>query len=310
MADPAAPLPAAPALEVRGVRKAFGDLVAVDGVDLVVAPGEVHGLLGPNGAGKTTLLSMVFGLVAPDSGTLAVSGAPVGSPDAARLTAGFLEPAFWPYLSGRANLQALARLDGGAAPDRVDAVLDRVGLTDRAGRKVGGWSLGMRQRLAIAAALLRGPRLMVLDEPTNGLDPESLQRFRDLVRGLAGEGVAVLLSSHAIAEVAGLADRVTIVSAGRVAFGGSVPELVAQAPDPQQRLRTSDDRAAVALAVDCPGVRVDVSADGQVVVTAGQQDLDHFVLRLAAAGIAVRALEVTVSPLETLFFRLTDMSST
>jgi len=299
-----------PALAVRGARKTFGDLVAVDGIDLVVAPGEVHGLLGPNGAGKTTLLSMVFGLLAPDAGALSVSGAPVGSPEAARATAGFLEPAFWPYLSGRANLRALARLDGGSALDRVEAELDRVGLTDRAGRKVGGWSLGMRQRLAIAAAMLRGPRLVVLDEPTNGLDPESLQRFRDLVRGLASEGVAVLLSSHAIAEVAGLADRVTIVADGRVAFTGSVPDLVARAPDPQRLLRTSDDRTAVGLAVDCPGVRVDVSADRQVLVTAREEDLDRFVLRLAAAGVAVRELGVAVSPLEALFFTLTGEPST
>jgi len=297
------------ALQILGVHKTFGPLVAVDGIDLAVRPGEVHGLLGPNGAGKTTLLSMVFGLTVPDSGSIDVSGAPVGSAAAARTTAGFLEPAFWPYLSGRANLQALGRLDGGAPKDRVEAELRRVGLTDRADTRVGGWSLGMRQRLAIASAMLRDPQLMVLDEPTNGLDPESLQRFRDIVRGLAADGVAVLLSSHAIAEVAALADRVTIVAAGRVAFTGSVDELVSSAPDPQHLLHTSDDPAAHAVAARFPGVRVDVAAGSHLVVTAGQQQLDRLVLELARAGIAVRHLDIAVDPLESLFFRLTERTA-
>ena len=307
-------------LEVRAVGKSYGGVPALAGVDLTVRPGEVHGLLGPNGAGKTTLLSMVLGLTLPATGTITVSGAPVGHAVAAAATAGFLEPAFWPYLSGRANLRVLARLDGRSRRDastRVDAELRRVGLTDRADATVGGWSLGMRQRLAIAAALLREPRLLVLDEPTNGLDPQSLQVFRDLVRELAGQGVAVLLSSHAIAEVAALADRVTILAAGRVAFDGSVPELVAVAPDPRYRLRTSDDRTAARLAADDPGVGVtdDVGNrvagdDDGLLLTAGQLDLDAFVLRLGAAGIAVRRLDVATNPLEALFSSLTEENRT
>ncbi len=306
-------------LVVRGVGKSFGagtsngGTPAVDEVDLTVRPGEVHGLLGPNGAGKTTLLSMVLGLTLPGAGTVTVNGAPVGHPAATAATAGFLEPAFWPYLSGRANLRALARLDGCTRRDatrRVDTELRRVGLADRADAKVGGWSLGMRQRLAIAAALLRDPLLLVLDEPTNGLDPEALQLFRDLVRELAGRGVAVLLSSHAISEVAALADRVTILAAGRVAFAGSVPELVARAPDPRHRMRTSDDTTALRLAADHPGVDAAMDSatgrhDGALLLTASQPRLDSFVLRLGAAGVAVRRLDVATNPLESLFFSLT-----
>jgi len=293
-------------LQIREVSKSYGGHTALAGIDLDAAAGQVHGLLGPNGAGKTTLLSLVLGLANADGGSVTVSGAPVGTPQAAAVTAGLVEPAFWPYLSGRANLAALARLDGGAARVRVDAELARVGLVERADTRVGGWSLGMRQRLGIAAALLRRPRLLVLDEPTNGLDPESLLMFRALVRQLAADGVAVLLSSHAIGEVAGLADRVTILAAGRVAFTGATAELAARAADPEHRMLTSDDTRAAQLATDRPGLRMHRASDGGLLVIASQSRLDDYVLQLAAAGIAVRRLTLATDPLEALFFHLTD----
>ena len=178
--------------------KAYGSLVAVDDITVQVAQGEVYGVLGPNGAGKTTFLRMLFGLIRPDHGTLEVFGRSWQHHGVGALTgvAGFIEsPKFYPTLSGRRNLRLLAGLDGGDAVDRIDDVLDVVGLIDRQHDKVRGYSFGMRQRLGVASALLRNPRLLVLDEPANGLDPAGIRDMRDLIRRLADTGLTVLLSS-------------------------------------------------------------------------------------------------------------------
>src|SRR4051812_23652328 len=177
----------APVVRARALTKRYGDLVAVDSVDLEVSAGEVYGLLGPNGAGKTTFMRMIFGLIRPDAGEVAVSGIPVQPrPELAlRGVAGFVEtPRFYPYLSGRKNLELLARLDGGASASRIGEALEVVDLSDRQRSRVGEYSYGMVQRLGVAAALMRAPRLLVLDEPTNGLDPAGMRDMRALIQRL------------------------------------------------------------------------------------------------------------------------------
>ncbi|WP_269854501.1 ABC transporter ATP-binding protein [Streptomyces sp. RPT161] len=289
------------AVEARGLAKRFGGTTALDGVDLTVAAGGVHGLLGPNGAGKTTLLRILLGLVRQDAGDVRLFA---GQPH--RL-AGFVDsPRFYPYLSAERNLALLAAYDGGDAADRVDEVLARVGLADRARRKVGGYSYGMRQRLGIAAALLRAPDLLVLDEPGNGLDPAGIRDMRQLVCSLAADGLTVLLSSHHMAEVEELCETVTILRTGRVAYAGSLTELRSRAPDPAHQLATSDDESAIAVAADQPGVRVHDHPEGGLTVHARPEQLDAYVLALGRRGIAVRALRLEATSLESLFLTLTE----
>ena len=197
-------LRAVDAVRATGLSKRYGATIAVEGVELTVAPGQVRGLLGPNGAGKTTLLRMLFGLIHPDAGSVELLGRRLDRLDSTALeeVGGFVEePAFYPYLSGRANLSLLARLDAGPSAAAVEHALARVGLERRGEDRVAGYSTGMRQRLGLAAALLRSQRLLLLDEPTSGLDPSGTRAVAALVRELAGEGVAVLLSSHQIGEL-------------------------------------------------------------------------------------------------------------
>ena len=197
---------------------------------------------------------MLFGLVRPDAGSIALLGRrrEKAGPRFLDGVAGFVDgPRFYPYLSGRRNLELLAALDGGQARARIDEALELAGLTDRSGDKVRGYSLGMRQRLGIAASLLRDPRLLLMDEPTNGLDPAGMRDMRALIRDLTDSGRTVLLSSHNMAEVEELCADVTVMRAGRVVFDGTIDEMRAQAPAPSYRLRTSDNDRAVALAW-CP----------------------------------------------------------
>ncbi len=276
------------AVSARGLRKAYGALTALDGLDLDVAAGTVHGLLGPNGAGKSTLLRLLLGLVRADAGTLEITGT----------LGGFVEtPPSWSYLTGRQNLEVLAGLDDD--PDDVAAVLDRVGLTDRADTRVAGWSLGMRQRLGIAGALLRRPSVLVLDEPGNGLDPLGARALRDLVRALAEDGLTVLLCSHDLTEVDLLCHEVTVVVAGRAVWTGAVTDL--RARPGTSRLTTSDDAAALRAAPAHLLVRADESG---LTLTGTTEQVDGLVLTLAAQGIAVRSLAREDVPLEVAFAEL------
>ena len=217
-----------PAVDARGLVKRFETTVALDGVDLLVGEGEVHGLLGPNGAGKTTLLRLLFGLIVPDAGTIELFGRRLAGPGQLPLdgVAGFVEdPTFYPYLSGRANLELLAELDGRSAADRVEPVLEQVGLAERGGDRVSGYSTGMRQRLGIASALLRSPQLLLLDEPTSGLDPAGAREIRALVRELCSEGVGVLVSSHQIGEIEDVCDGFTVLRRGKMVWHGTAAQL-------------------------------------------------------------------------------------
>ena len=232
-------------IEVRGLVKRYGELVAVDDVDLTVEAGDVFGYLGPNGAGKTTSLRMMLGLIRPSAGTVRLFGRdPQVSVAALEGVAGFVEaPSFYPYLNGRENLRLLAALDGDEAASRIEESLSTVGLAERAKDRVGGYSHGMRQRLGIAAALLRKPRLLMLDEPATGLDPGGMRDMRDLIRQLSASGMTVLLSSHLLTEVEEVCNRVAIVRSGRVAYQGRLDDLRAQAGDGYQ-LRTTEDGIA------------------------------------------------------------------
>ncbi len=298
----------APALSAHGLIKVFDAQRAVDQVDLVVAAGEVRGLLGPNGAGKTTLLRMLFGLVTPDEGEIELFGRPLDTADPNALdgVAGFVEtPAFYPYLSGRVNLELLAELDDLGACARIDDALAQVMLADRADDRVSAYSTGMRQRLGIAAALVRAPRLLLLDEPTSGLDPAGVRDVGALLRGLACEGVAVLLSSHQIDEVEGICDSFTVLRQGREVWSGTVAGLRDQAPAIEYRLITNDDPAALEVAREHRGVRAIPSPNGGLQLEARAESLDPYVVDLGRRSIAIRGLEVLVGPLEAMFFALT-----
>jgi ABC-2 type transport system ATP-binding protein len=300
------------ALAVNAVdlTKTFGALTAVDHISLQVAQGEVYGVLGPNGAGKTTLLRMLFGLIRPDGGTLELFGR-CWPRDGVRTldgVAGFIEsPKFYPGLSGRRNLQLLAGLDGldtTTAAQRVDEVLDTVDLAGRDRDKVRGYSFGMRQRLGVAAALLRSPRLLVLDEPANGLDPAGIRDMRALVKRLTVSGLTVLLSSHDMAEVEQICDDVTIMRTGQVVYHGSIARLREQAPAQAHRLATTDDERAAALATTHD---LEVTAvDGGLAVRGDQTQLDALIADIVAGGIGLRGLALSETPLEALFFMLTE----
>ena len=292
----------------RGLVKRYGEIVAVDHVDLTVEAGDVFGYLGPNGAGKTTSLRMMLGLIRPTEGYVRLFGLDplVDGARALDGVAGFVEgPAFYPYLSGRRNLQLLADYDGGAARARIDEVLDLVELCDRAKDKVGGYSHGMRQRLGIAASLLRAPRLLLLDEPTTGLDPAGMRDMRALVKRLAGEGITVLLSSHLLSEVEELCNRVAIIRSGRIVFSGPLADLMATAGT-GYRMRTTDLARANAVCLAHAGIQDVSSDDGELRFSADEDAVAGLSIALAEAGVGIVALLPESASLEELFLGLTE----
>src|ERR1700761_3740629 len=305
------------AVRARGITKYFGDVVALDGVDLDVAAGQIHGVVGPNGAGKTTLLGLLLGLAVADRGTLEVLGTPVGralaAPDG---VAGFVDgPGLYPSLTARGNLAALAGLRGPGTPTAgIDDVLAQVGLTDVADDKVRGFSLGMRQRLGLAAALLTRPRLLVLDEPANGLDPAGKKHVHDVLTQLAADGATVVLSSHRMDDVEELCSEVTILATGRVVFSGPLGKLAGEKDELDYRLLTSDPEATRQVAADTPGIQLAGEAGtsaqrGVLVVRARVPALDELMPRLIQKGISVRELTPVVSPLESAFLALTEQET-
>jgi ABC-2 type transport system ATP-binding protein len=298
----------APPVRARGLVKRYKDVLAVDHIDLNVRSGDVYGFLGPNGAGKTTTLRMILGLITPTEGTAELFGRDPLRYGARALegVAGFVEaPRFYPYLTGLKNLQLLAALDGDGAPARIDEVLDVVELAPRAKHKVGGYSHGMRQRLGIAAALLRRPRLLILDEPATGLDPAGMRDMRALIRRLADEGITVLLSSHQLPEVQELCDRVAIVDSGRVVYEGALADLRRQG-GAGYRLRSTDDRRALEVALSQAGIEQASIGEHGLAFEAQEPDVGELSLALAEAGVAILALTPELATLEDLFFRLTE----
>ena len=298
----------APPIEARGLVKRYGHITAVDDVDLTVSPGDVYGYLGPNGAGKTTSLRMLLGLIRPDSGSAKLFGRDPLVEGARALdgVAGFVEaPRFYPYMTGRQNLDMVAALDGDGAEHRIDEALDTVDLADRAKDKVGGYSHGMRQRLGIAGALLRAPRLLLLDEPTTGLDPGGMRDMRVLIRRLADQGMTVLLSSHLMGEVEELCDRVAIVGSGRVLYEGSLPELIATTAG-RYEMRTTDDVYAAELASRRPDIDDVETGDAGLTFAATEDVVAELTIALGLAGVGIHALQPRTATLEELFFRMTE----
>jgi ABC-2 type transport system ATP-binding protein len=295
------------AVNAVNLTKTYGPLTAVDNITVQIGQGEVYGMLGPNGAGKTTFLRMLFGLIRPDSGILEVFGRswPKNGVGALDGVAGFIEsPKFYPGLTGRRNLQLLAGLDGGTAARRVDEVLEIVDLADRYYDKVRGYSFGMRQRLGVAASLLRNPRLLVLDEPANGLDPAGIRDMRALVKRLAESGLTVLLSSHDMGEVEQICDKVTIMRTGSVVYHGSIATLREQAPAQAHHVSTTDDHRTETLA-RARGLQVSRTENG-LAVRGQQRDVDALIADIVGASIALRGLSLSETPLEALFFMLTE----
>ena len=299
------------ALATRALRKRYGRRVALDGLDLSVPRGVVYGFLGPNGAGKTTTMRLLTGLIRPDGGSIELLGRPFRRGDRRRLfgVGAIVEtPAFYPYLSGRDNLRVLAATGPPAGRDRIDKVLELVELTDRASDRVSRYSLGMKQRLGIAAALLSDPELLLLDEPANGLDPAGIVALRGTLRQLAAGGKTVFVSSHILGEVQQLADIVGIVAAGRLVREGRIESLLADEGVVRVRVAPDEvDRAQAALRQLGPEAGVDAAAgssDGWLTVRVPASRAAEVNRTLATAGIFASALE-SGSDLESLFLQLT-----
>jgi ABC-2 type transport system ATP-binding protein len=302
-----------PVIETSGLRKVYRTLrgrkvVAVDGLDLVVPAGGVHGFLGPNGAGKTTTIRMLLGLTRPTSGEVRLLGRPVpaGLPEVmGRVGAVVEEPRFVPAFSGRKNLVLLARAIG-AGRDRLEAALAQVGLDGRDREHYADYSLGMRQRLAIAATLLKSPDLLILDEPTNGLDPAGIRDIREMVRQLGESGVTVLLSSHILAEVQQVCHSVSIIGDGRLIASGSVAELVGDSTLAVARVWVEDSSAAIR---HLERARYRVVRNGDHLDVEGFEHPEDVTRVLAREGLYVRELVPVRADLESVFLRLTQGSA-
>ena len=299
-----------PAVTSDGLTKRFKTVAAVDGIDLHVPAGSVYGFLGPNGSGKTTTIRMLLGLVFPTSGShtlLGVDFAVGGSRALQRVGALVEGPAFHPYLTGRANLARLDAADRTAdartAARRIDEALERVGLGPAAAKRYRAYSLGMRQRLGIAAALLQRRELLVLDEPTNGLDPQGTREVRALVTDLAGDGVTVFLSSHLLSEVEQVCSHVGVMSAGRLVWQGELSELRAQQAE-RVRVETTQPADAAAVLAGC-GL-ADVRCAGSVVTALlGPAQPEKLVAALVHGGVGVSAFAIDRPALEEQFVALT-----
>ena len=294
-------------VETEALTKRFGERVAVDGVDLRIPRGSAFGYLGPNGAGKTTLIRMLLGLTSATSGSMRLLGRPVPEQRAealARVGAIVEEPRFHPFLTGRENLEIVAAARGADAFGRIDGALERVGLAARADERVKKYSLGMRQRLGVARALLGDPELLILDEPTNGLDPAGILEFRNLVRRLVGEGRTVVLSSHLLDEVERIADAVAIVDRGRVVWQGPI-DAIRGGGGLTLLVDVDDVPAALALLA---GHAVEQTADGLRVSLPGADEHSAAEINrtLVAGGVAVRRLEPSRVSLEERFLEITS----
>jgi ABC-2 type transport system ATP-binding protein len=291
-------------VETRNLTKRYGPrIVAVDGVNLMVRRGEVYGFLGPNGAGKTTTLRMLLGLIRPTSGTASVLVRPPGHPESLACVGALIEsPAFYPYLSGRDNLRVMARY-AGVPKKGIEAALETVDLAERARDKFSTYSLGMKQRLGVAAALLKDPELLILDEPTNGLDPAGMADMRELIRRLGSGERTVLLSSHQLGEVEQICDRVGVISRGSLIAESTVEKLRGKGAllvgaKPLDRARAHVERLLGAKRVEVfdGTLRLDVD-----LASAGRINRE-----LVGAGVEVIELRPIERTLEEVFLEMTD----
>lgn len=299
-------------LDISGLRKTYrtlrgGPRTALDGFDMSVESGQVHGFLGPNGSGKTTTLRTLLGLIRPNAGQMRLLGQPVPqalSRVAPKVGAIVESPQFFPQFSARDTLSLLATA-GGLPASRVDAVLELVGLRDRAKERVKGYSLGMKQRLAVASALLKSPTLLILDEPANGLDPAGIREMRDLMRRLVDEGTTVVLSSHILSEVQQICDTVTIISRGRRVTAGPVTEVLAahSRNEVRVKLESPAEHPVAAEALRATGADVTVAADHLVV--RGVEKPSTITRTLAARELYVAELTPVTVDLESVFLELT-----
>jgi ABC-type multidrug transport system ATPase subunit len=290
-------------IETRELSRRYGErIVAVDGLSMRVRRGEVYGFLGPNGAGKTTTLRMLLGLVRPTSGSALVLGVAPGSPEGlARIGALIETPSFYPFLSGQDNLRVLARY-GGVPETRIEVALEEVELTSRAGDKFGTYSLGMKQRLGIAAALLKDPELLILDEPTNGMDPAGMAEMRRFIRGLGRGRRTVLLSSHLMTEVEQICDRVGVISRGALVGSGTVDELRGREG---LWVHAEPLEEAERLVATLRGVEQVARIDGGLRIAADPAAAPVINRALVEAGIAVGELRPERASLEAVFLELT-----
>ncbi|HXC19029.1 MAG TPA: ABC transporter ATP-binding protein [Acidimicrobiales bacterium] len=300
------------AVETHGLTKRFGNTVAVNDVELLVPRGCAFGYLGPNGAGKTTLIRVLLGLTHADAGTMSLLGYPVPrrrDRALARVGAIVDEPRFHGHLSGRQNLEILAAAREPAARGRIDASLERVGMTHRANDRVSKYSMGMRQRLGVAACLLGDPQLLILDEPMNGLDPAGMHDMRDMILSLVAEGRTVMLSSHLLDEVERTCDAVAIVDSGKVIRQGPISELLAGAAVEVHVGCSTPDRARTVLASTAFGEKIDVEASGLSIHLpsgTGKDTIAEINRLLVEDGISVYRLEEMQVSLESWFLQVTS----
>ena len=301
------------ALATRGLRKSYGKNLALAGLDLSVPVGVVYGFLGPNGAGKTTTMRLLTGLIHPDGGTIELLGRRFGSGDRHRLfdVGALIEsPAFYPYLTGRQNLRELAATGALTPPNRIEELLELVGLRDRATDKVSSYSMGMKQRLGIAAALLSDPKLLLLDEPSNGLDPAGIVAMRELLRQLASTGKTIFVSSHILGEVRQMVDVVGIIAAGRLVREGNIESLLLGQGIVRARVAPDQVPAATqAIATLVPGdaIEPNIGEPGWLAIHIAPERASDVTRVLAEAGIYVSGMEAG-SDLESLFLELTGGS--
>jgi ABC-2 type transport system ATP-binding protein len=297
---------APPVLKTTGLSKRYGKRLALAGLDLAVPPGRVFGFLGPNGAGKTTAISLILGLVSATAGHAELFGRDNRRHLAESLkhVGAVLEGvSFYPHLSARDNLRICAAISGGDSETRIEATLGQVGLASRAKDKVRGYSMGMRQRLALAAALLHDPELLVLDEPTNGLDPAGMREFRDLIRELGRSGKTVFVSSHLLGEVEQMCDEVAIVKEGRVIASGVVSDLVRQSDALELRVTDAAKAMEALRALPWP---VAVSEGDSITVEAPRESAAEISRLLAENGVYLYELRPRATSLEEVFLELTS----
>lgn len=289
-------------VQTRGLTKRYGERLAVDTVSMTVRRGEVYGFLGPNGAGKTTTLRMILGLIRPTAGSASVLGRPGGSQEVTERVGALIEgPGFFPYLSGRDNLRVMARYRG-LPESTVDDALVRVDLADRGDDRFKSYSLGMKQRLGVASALMGDPELIVLDEPTNGLDPAGMQDMRSLVVSLARGGQTVVLSSHLLAEVQEICDRVGVIDDGRLLRESTVADLRGETSLRVRAVQVDRTLAVSMRLAGDDGVRVQGDSVLLALPAAAAPDVTR---ALVADGVDVLELSAVERSLEEVFFEMT-----